>query len=271
MMHEQLLWQAPFMCSPSSSFSSWPSSSWCDSSHSSSWWDPSQSSSWWPSHSSTSGWCGPKYDASYLWKGACPFRKSASDLLWSNPLSFVKCTMKEGTEALKYGGKHLLEKTASKCLSAKREYSRKSPLQKVCCGAFVGAAAHVIYSTMDNLSLLKNGEYGLFAREVLQDGIVGAMIGCGLATTFLISPTIGVMASMGFLLMPSLNAFLYDGFWSRNFFKRFGMVMIGLFSGSLLLPFGVIWAGVFGSVCSYFFNWLLTPAGQSKYNPHHFE
>jgi len=184
--------------------------------------------------------------------------------IWKNPLSIFSKRLPEGRECLASKDcqrevlHHIKEKGGKQISKKLSKYTNKSAASKILTGVAIGGAAQGVYSIMNNWELYKNKDYSNFAKEVLQDSALGCALGGGLACVHVISPGLGAAVTVGFLLMPTFNAWFYDGLFTYSFWKNCGMAVIGLSVGSLMFPFGAITAGASAGLASYMWKWMLT-------------
>jgi len=191
-------------------------------------------------------------------------RDDLTQTIWKNPLSMFSKKLVGDTECLegfdsKHDMLHRMKEEGGKHISKKiSKITKMTAASKILTGVAIGGTAQGVYSIMNNWELYKNRDYSTFAREVLQDSAIGCAIGGGLACVHVISPALGAAVTVGFLLMPTFNAWFYDGICTYSFWKNCGMAVVGLTVGSLMFPFGAITAGASAGLASYIWKWMIT-------------
>jgi len=186
-----------------------------------------------------------------------------SSLLWSKagPLDTLKCAIREAmgdamclaSDAIKPKGvaaKFLEKKTKQ----FKRHGKYSSAWKKIGTGIAMGASSQLVYSALDHRQLFTDGKIGEYVTTVMIDAAYGAVVGGGLASTFIISPILGVSVVTGFMLLPILLEGLSEGFMREQFFKKLGASVVGIAVGGTMLRIGPLVAGSASALAAFLFH-----------------
>jgi len=147
-----------------------------------------------------------------------------------------------------YGDRHYAKK-----IEDKFDYLTKGNFfSKVATGTLAGATGNIVYSALDNYNLMMTGDTYRYIITILRDGMVGATFGAFLSSLFAISPFIGALTTLGFLVAPTVSTVMYEGI-NKKFWRRIWMSVFGLSAASLIifLNGGVLLASGAGALISY--------------------